>query len=584
MSYRTPRLCHRTSVLLIAAACFALSPALLRADRASENMDPAWMFEKKKQWAKAAMYYGRAVVGLREVYMAFHWDRDPAKNAAGKYATEYAQLPVEMENRYRKCLANAKLTPAQRDHMLALNDLWLSELIDHEEGGQRITCGYMAAEAERHGDFRLAELMRRGKARYLRSVVIPYHRGKAGASLHDARVKSAEAEAAFNDRLAKGNDVLRRIRGFGGLRYYVEMQLHPQKVNPVSFQYLDRRLWKRKTKEWIGPKPDDVATMLRKDGLTHKDDNVRLSAVNVLGHLGKVDDLIATLGDASSDVRLVAAEAIARTRRADGWATCVAHKDPAVRGAVAPLLTPAGNDPLARTWVIGELIRGLNATDAKTRAFCQASLEKVSGRKLAGPAWAAWWKQLGNARPGLRRADPDGRPAIDETIDFGTWWQAWIHQEKGPFPKYAPPTTITWNGYLVVDQTGTYRFTVRNCGEKRSGANTVRTPGRPGFPGLYLSRPAATLFINGKKVLPHPVDTVQDPNGGIRLDMSDPLRLSAGLHAIRLVFEYRSKRANFSGSVACLRLYWESEHFLREVVPAPCLVTTDRDAKPETTP
>ena len=102
----------------------------------------------------------------------------------------------------------------------------------------------------------------------------------------------------------------------------------------------------------------------------------------------------------------------------------------------------------------------------------------------------------------------------------------------------------------------------------------VRTPGRMGFPGLYLSGPAATLLIDGKQILPHQTDTVQDPCGGIRLDFSDPVRLEKGLHKIQLLFDYRSKRTGFLNPQPCVRLYWSSEHFLREVVPGKHLVTT----------
>ena len=70
-----------------------LCPGLAIADRSSENMDPAFMFEKKGEYELAAMYYQRALIGLRGVYMAFHWDGDPIKYAAGKYAKEYEQLP-----------------------------------------------------------------------------------------------------------------------------------------------------------------------------------------------------------------------------------------------------------------------------------------------------------------------------------------------------------------------------------------------------------------------------------------------------------------------------------------------------------
>ena len=69
------------------------------------------MYEKAKQFDKAAMYYGRAVRGLREIYIAFHWNGDPAANAPGKYSREYVQIPKEMDERYRKCLGLAGLRP-----------------------------------------------------------------------------------------------------------------------------------------------------------------------------------------------------------------------------------------------------------------------------------------------------------------------------------------------------------------------------------------------------------------------------------------------------------------------------------------
>jgi hypothetical protein len=97
----------------------------------------------------------------------------------------------------------------------------------------------------------------------------------------------------------------------------------------------------------------------------------------------------------------------------------------------------------------------------------------------------------------------------------------------------------------------------------------VKTPGRGGFPGLYLSAPAATLRIDGKEVLPVDALAVLDPCGGIRIDFSEPLTLDEGLHNIELTLHYRSKREWFGGVKGpCVRLYWSSEHFLREVIPA----------------
>ena len=560
------------------------------ADRASENMDPAFMYEKKGEWAKAAMYYHRAMIGLEEVYSPFHWDGDPAKNAAGKYATEYVQLVIEFRNRYRKCLAEAKLTPERIRHMEAINDLWLSELIDHEGGGQRMTCPMVAEEAERHGDFRLAELMRRGEARYLRSVVMPYHARKARecrqagdavqAGLHEARVKACEPGAELAERIAAGHKALMRLPGFGGPQRYIDARLYPQKVNPVAFQYLDRRLWKMKTGEWIGMKPDEVARVLAEQGLKDADENVRLSAVTVLGHMGRKEELVSALGDTSPVVRVAAARVLASTRWASGWAACANHADAAVRGAVSELFDPAGKDLRVGTWVVTGLLEGLNAQEPGTRQFAAKMLERVSGSKQALAAWPAWWKQQGNPRVGLERTGPNLPTGVDETVDFGAWWQVWLFHADNPVAKYEPPATVVWRGFLAVPKTASYRFYVRNCGEGRTGRNTVVTPGRGGFPGLYLSAPAATLMLNGRKVLPHPDDAIQDPNGGMRLDFSDALRLDVGLHPIELIFEYRSKRTTFTGDEPCVRLYWSSEHFLREVVGAGHLVTLEGEGRP----
>ena len=51
------------------AVAWLLAPAV-HADRSSQNMDPAYMFEKAGQFDKAAMYYQRVLRGLRETYIS----------------------------------------------------------------------------------------------------------------------------------------------------------------------------------------------------------------------------------------------------------------------------------------------------------------------------------------------------------------------------------------------------------------------------------------------------------------------------------------------------------------------------------
>jgi hypothetical protein len=105
----------------LAVAAFSAAP--VHADRSSLNMDPAYAFEKAGKFDQAAMYYPRVLRGLNETYMSFHWNGDPAANAAGKYSTEYVQLPKEMEERYRSCLGQANLAPGQVRRMEFINYL-----------------------------------------------------------------------------------------------------------------------------------------------------------------------------------------------------------------------------------------------------------------------------------------------------------------------------------------------------------------------------------------------------------------------------------------------------------------------------
>lgn len=177
--FASRRFISRCRCFILWSLIFALIPLISHADRASENMDPAYMYEKKGVYGPAAMYYGRMLRGLREIYMAFHWNGDPAANAAGKYSTEYVQLPVEAEQRYEECLNQANLAPDEAKRMEYINQLWMSEMVDEEKGGQRTACPIIAVATEKHGDFTLAEFARRGEARYYRVVAIPFHEKSA---------------------------------------------------------------------------------------------------------------------------------------------------------------------------------------------------------------------------------------------------------------------------------------------------------------------------------------------------------------------------------------------------------------------
>jgi len=213
-----------------------------------------------------------------------------------------------------------------------------------------------AREAEKHGDFTAAEILRRGEARFYRVVCIPYHRKAAkayekegngpAAALHRKAVKEYEQRAAISDRIAQGDKVLKGIPGLVGPSPWTEIRLVPQRVNPVAFQNLYARWWKKSGKwvyrgEWKGTSASEVAAILREKGLEHSDENVRLSAVTVLANIGEKEAIVSALSDTSSTVRLNAAKALASSHWAEGWVACHEHSDSKVRAAVEHLLKPA---------------------------------------------------------------------------------------------------------------------------------------------------------------------------------------------------------------------------------------------------
>ncbi|MGB2820388.1 MAG: hypothetical protein WBF17_05370, partial [Phycisphaerae bacterium] len=280
---------------LVAALTVLAASGLAPADRASTNMDPAWMYEKARQYAQAAMYYHRTLRGLREVYLRFHWDNDPASNAPGKYATEYPQLLGEMSARFEKCLAAAKLDDDARQRMEFLDYLWLSEVIDQEDGGLRTACGIIATACEDQGDFRMGSHLRQGEARFCRVVAAAFHEQSAKdleawglkdlASGHRRATETCEAHAQRAERLAKGGAVLRTLPGLNTFdRYLMDIRFHPKKPNPVAFQNLHRRLF-AKDGTPKGPARGDLVAALRREGMTHADEDARFTALTVLARL-----------------------------------------------------------------------------------------------------------------------------------------------------------------------------------------------------------------------------------------------------------------------------------------------------------
>jgi len=561
-----------------------------RADRSLRQQDPAFMYEKAGEYANAALYWHRAMRGVSEVWIPFMWG--DVSNAPGKFKKEYANLVPEYRDRLKKCLRLGNVDRARLSHIEFINEIWMNELVEQEDGGFRASSGMRAKEAEKRGDFLLAEVLRRGQARFFRMVAIPYHeqaaetcekRGQRNeAMLHRQAAKDYEHRAVEAEMLAKGDKVLADIPGFGGKSPWVGIKLG----HTISTAFRDayyRRVLSAKGEPQISITAEQVSVMLKKQGLRHAEEPVRFAAVSVLANLGERVAVLAALNDCSALVRQAAARALVTTRWAEGWAACYNHSDLQVCTLIAALLKPGGRDVRSQTYVVTELIRGLGSTSAKTRSFSQRALERITGRKLEGTEWSDWWKKLGNAQPGLVCIGPGVPPKADQQIDFGAWWQSGFgstEQRPNPLLKYSLPATIEWCGHLVVSRTGEYRFYVRNRGESIRSGRRVRTAGRYSFPA-YFPAALVRLEIDGEMILPgKDAEVVEDPSAWMRLDFTKPLRLNTGLHGIRLEFTIQSYddfasvgKASIWGGTPCVRLYWSSEHFLRELVPADHLVT-----------
>ena len=560
----------------LASAALLTAAGVVRADRSAAQGPSALFLEKKGRYAEAAMYYERALRGFQEVWIQF-WYRGEMSRAHPMTR----QLLSEYRDRLTSCLRKARLEQAARERMADANEFWMGEFVDEELGGYKLAFARRAEEAEKHGDFLFARELRRAAAEYCRLVRIPYHervasklekRGRrAEALLHRDVVTACRARAAEHQTLAQGDAALAGIPGLQAPASTPDVRQHYFN----SYRLYHQRVLSADGGRWLtGRTPAQVAAALKGRGLKHADEKARLAAVTVLANLGERDALVGALADRSARVRLAAARGLSASRWAEGWAACRRHADADVRETIDPRTCPAGEHVLARTDSITELLRGLASPSADTRAFCRDALARITGRAEASPqAWRTWWQTLGDARAGLTRTAPDGTPALDGTVDFGAWWQSGVrsvHNRPNPLLTYGKPARIRWHGHLVVTHVGTYRFHVRGRGEK------VKTFDK--HEGLYFTTPCTTLSVDGRTVLPNPSDVVEDAKMHVRIDRGGPLRLEPGLHEIILTFELKGAGAGpWQGP--SVRLYWESDRFLREVVPVRHLISLKAGGK-----
>jgi len=329
-----------------------------RADRSLRQQDPAYMYEKAGEYARAALYWHRAMRGVSEVWIPVMWG--DVSNAPGKWK-EYRNLVPEYRARLEKCLRLGKVSQAQFAHIEFINGIWVDELIEQEDGGFRASCGIRAEEAEKYGDFILAEVLRRGQVRLFRLTAIPYHAKAASkcekqgrhseAQLHRQVIKAYERRADESEKLAKGDALLAGISGFGGKSPWTGIELGHVTSIVIRDAYY-RRVLSARGERQTEMTPEGVTATLREQGLNHDKEDARYAAITVLANLGEEETLISALDDTSGMVRLAAAKALLATRWAEGWAACGNHCDAAVRALIAPLLKPAGEDapdPSART-------------------------------------------------------------------------------------------------------------------------------------------------------------------------------------------------------------------------------------------
>jgi len=123
------------------------------ADRSLRQQDPAYMYEKAGEYAKAALYWHRAARGVSEVWIPFMWG--DVSNAPPRFEESYRNLVPEYQARVKKCLRLGKVDQAQRAYIEFINEIWMNELVEQEDGGFRASSGLRAEEAEKYGDFLL---------------------------------------------------------------------------------------------------------------------------------------------------------------------------------------------------------------------------------------------------------------------------------------------------------------------------------------------------------------------------------------------------------------------------------------------
>lgn len=564
-SFGVVRRARQFTLAGLALAFFVFALPVAHADRSAAQGPSGWYLEKRGKYAGAALYYQRALRGFQEVWVKF-WYHGPSNEAP----KETQQLIGEYRDRLERCLQKGKLEEAQLEHMTTVNELWMAEYVDQELGGYKLAFAYRAEEAEKHGDFLLAEQLRQAAADYCRIVAIPYHQHLISQAYKQGRSKRAilhceatlryEQKAVEHQCMARGDKVLAAIPGLQGPASHPDLGPHYFS----SYRAYHRRVLSVKDSQWItGTTSEQVAAILKQKGLRHVDANVRFASAVVLANLGENKAVLTALADPSPRVRLAAAQALLATDWADGWAACGQHADGKVRQVIAPLLEPAGEPVHACTRSITELMRGLESESADMRSFCQTALQRITGKtEPSARAWRMWWNGLGNAKPGLVRTGPRGSAVVDETIDLGTWWQSGersIHNRPNPLSKYPFPAKIRWRGNLVVTRGGNYRFYVRNRGAKKSTFDQYEM--------LYFTDPCAKLWIDDGPALTNPSNVAEDAKMHMRIDWSKPIRLKPGLHKILLELDVKSAGTGLWQGPS-VRLYWSSEHFLRAVVPA----------------
>ena len=561
---------RQLAVGLAIAFILFLPSIAVRADRCAGQSAPGRDFEKAGKNAEAALYYQRAMLAFQNVWRKF-W---PHINA---------QIVKEYRDRFTGCLKKANLGKTQFEKMDYINKLWMDEYIDQELGGFKLAFPYRAEEAEKHGDFLLAEKLRKAAADFYRIVAIPYHEQTASmlkkqrkeAALHRNTIKEYESRVTEHERMALGDKIL---AGIGGLQA-PQSRPDPASLNQHYFKIYrlyDKRVLPFEKSRWItGRTPQQVAAILEEKGLKHDNENARFASVVVLANLGEKEAVVTALKDRSLQVRIRAAQALAEFRWAEGWHACLETKDhKEIHPIIEALIEPLRGEVLSRSSVIAGLLKGLESE--KTAEFCHNALEHITSKKgLSASQWRQWWMKLGNAKPGLIREDPIGSAVVDEAIDFGAWWQSGmysIQNRSNLFANYSFPAKILWRGRLAITRSGRYQFFLRNRGKKGKANDPSE--------GLFTT-PCAKLLIDGQAVLSNPRGVVEDTYPYMRIDYSDAIELEAGLHEILLEFEVESADPKFGmgphnkDRTPCVRLYWSSEHFLRQLVPAEHLIHMD---------